>query len=74
MVPRVGRVVGGLLVWVDVFCHDFICVGVWNWRCMEYGDVFLKSCRLSVMIVALIQSLVWSDGLGRRCLMSFCVR
>ena len=36
----VGRVVGGLLVWVAVFCHDFICVGVWNCRCMEYGDVF----------------------------------
>ena len=25
--PRVGHVGGGFLVWVDVFFHDFICVG-----------------------------------------------
>ena len=38
--PRVGRLGGGLVVRVEWLYHDFICVGVWNWRCIEYGDVF----------------------------------
>jgi len=40
--------VGGLVVRVDVLYHDFICVGVWTWRCFlekmeavcDYGVVY----------------------------------
>ena len=32
VIPRVWILRGGLVVRVDVLYHDFICVGVWNWR------------------------------------------
>jgi len=55
------------VVRVDVLYHDFICVGVWTWRCSECGDVFWKRWRLSVIMVSFIQSLVEDVVLGRRC-------
>ena len=67
VVFRVWIRVGGLVVIVDVLYHDFICVGVWTWRCSECGDVFWKRWRLSVIMVSFIQSLGEDVVLGRRC-------